>query len=242
MINYKRFKEKFPTPEDLEKAYPVGKDVAWLGYEKFTTVVAYIHDAYTTFEYAAKPHKLPELVCTDVHLVVIKTWIPSKVGWSYSVVDAFTFYSTVEMIEREMAIEAKKSKITGPKLNDCSYPYDDNTNIIVSHDGSLKMLYHTFSQNDTDATYPFKWDTLLLESVKYPKNFDKNPYIDIYGYGIDDWDWQKPFSVRLFDGDSALMIFKGCTVVNAVTGEKGTAPSAQRLDKVTIQVAEMEVF
>lgn len=126
-----------------------------------------------------------------------------------------------------------------PKLNDCSYPYDDNMNTIVSPDGSLKILYHAFTRNDTDPTYPFKWDKLLLESVQCPKNPDKNQYIDIYGYGIADWDWQKPFSAILFDDDSALMIFKGCTVVDVVTGEKGTA---QRPDKVTIRVTEMEIF
>ena len=231
MINYKQFKEKFPTPEDFEKAYPVGKYVGWDGPEKYTVIVAYIHDTYTAFKYAADPCKLPQPEYTDVYLVAIKTWIPSKADWAYSVVDTYTFYATVEMMEREAEIMEREREMRKSDMN-----------TIVSPDGSLKMLYHAFTQNDTDATYPFKWDKLLLESVQCPKNPDKNQYIDIYGYGIADWDWGKLFSAILFDGDSALMIFKGCTVVDAVTGEKGTAPSAQRPDKVTIRVTEMEIF
>lgn len=38
MVSYEKFIEKFPTTDDLEKAYPVGKKITWCDRTKRTIV------------------------------------------------------------------------------------------------------------------------------------------------------------------------------------------------------------
>lgn len=85
MVSYENFLEKFPKPEDLEKAYPVGKKIKWCDGMKYT-VVCYITDKNRN---------------SLSHLVIVKRY--SKYGrrWYYNVIDSYVFYATVEMVERE---------------------------------------------------------------------------------------------------------------------------------------------
>ena len=98
MVEYDEFIKKFPTTDDLEKAYPVGKKITWCDRYKYT-IIGYIIDEQfknkDDFE----------------HLVIMKCWSKYKQRWCYSTVNTFVFYTTVEMMEREeKADKAMKKK------------------------------------------------------------------------------------------------------------------------------------
>jgi len=90
MINYEQFINKFPTTESLENEYPVGKKFTWCDGYKYTIVGYMIDNQFKKkgdFE----------------HLIVVKFWSKSGHVWCYRIMNTFVFYSTVELIEREMS-------------------------------------------------------------------------------------------------------------------------------------------
>lgn len=102
MISYEKFIEKYPDEEDFngisfEKDFPIGTKFTWCDRNKYT-IVNYFKD--TCF---SKKDNYD-------HLVVFKTW--SKYGgrWCYQVANTFVFYSTWEMMQREMDTEEKIKK------------------------------------------------------------------------------------------------------------------------------------
>lgn len=97
MVSYEKFIEKFPTTEDLEKAYPVGKKIVWCDRMKYTIVGYQIDSTFRNKEDFS-------------HIVIMKTWSKYKQRWYYTVSDAYVFYATVEMMEREMKADAKSKK------------------------------------------------------------------------------------------------------------------------------------
>ena len=97
MKNYEKFIERFPTTDDFEKAYPVGKKITWCDRTK-RTIVGYLID-----EQFKKKDDFS-------HLVAMKYWVKHKQSWYYDIVDSFVFYSVVEMMEREVKAEQKLVK------------------------------------------------------------------------------------------------------------------------------------
>lgn len=97
MVSYEEFIKKFPTTEDFEKAYPVGKKVTWCDRRK-CTIVGYQID--TQFK------KKDDFT----HLVVMKGWSKYKQRWYYDVVNSYVFYATVEMMDRELKADTKLKK------------------------------------------------------------------------------------------------------------------------------------
>lgn len=97
MVSYEQFIKKFPTTEDFEKAYPVGKKVYWCDRYKYT-IVGYVTDT----QFSKKDD--------FSHLVVMKSWSKYKQRWFYQTADVYVFYATVEMVERELKEDKKREK------------------------------------------------------------------------------------------------------------------------------------
>ena len=97
MISYEKFIEKFPTTDDLEKAYPVGKKIIWCDRTK-RTIVGYFVD---------RQFKKDD---DYSHLVIMKFWAKHKQCWYYDIVDSFVFYSVVEMMERELKADMREKR------------------------------------------------------------------------------------------------------------------------------------
>lgn len=95
MVSYEKYIEKFPTLADLEKAYPVGKKIVWCDRMTYTIVCYHTDRTFNKKDDCA-------------NIVVIRTWSKHKRCWYYSTVDAFVFYSTVEMMERELKEDRKR--------------------------------------------------------------------------------------------------------------------------------------
>lgn len=97
MVSYEDFIKKFPTIEDLEKEYPVGKKITWSDRTKRTIVGYFIDEQFKKKDYFS-------------HLVIIKWWSKYKQRWFYDVVNSYFFYATIEMIERELNEDRKREK------------------------------------------------------------------------------------------------------------------------------------
>ena len=86
MIEYEDFIKKFPTTEDFEKAYPVGKKVTWYDGSKYTIVGYQIDNQFKSKD-------------NFKHLVIVKWWSKHKQRWYYDVESPYVFYATVEMMK-----------------------------------------------------------------------------------------------------------------------------------------------
>lgn len=97
MVSYEDFIKKFPTIEDLEKAYSVGKKITWIDRTKRTIVGYFIDEQFKKKDDFS-------------HLVIMKWWSKYKQRWCYDIIDSFVFYSVVEMMERELKEDKKMNK------------------------------------------------------------------------------------------------------------------------------------
>lgn len=94
MIKFEEFIEKFPTTESFEKVFPVGKKITWIDHDRYTIVGHQIDEQFS------KKGKF-------AHLVIMKCWSKYKQRWHYEIVGSFTFYSMIELMERETADDKK---------------------------------------------------------------------------------------------------------------------------------------
>lgn len=97
MVTYEQFIKKFPNTDDLEKAYPVGTTFTWCNRQKYHIVGYCIDEQFKNKD-------------EFNHLVICKTWSKYKQCWYYDAFNTFVFYSTVEMMERELKYDKQNKK------------------------------------------------------------------------------------------------------------------------------------
>lgn len=105
MVSYEEFFEKYPDEEtfdgkSFEKDFPIGTKFIWCDRQKYT-IVAYFKDTCFSNKNVYD------------HMVVFKTYSRYAQRWCYQVANTFVFYSTWEMMQRELKSEEKTKKKNG---------------------------------------------------------------------------------------------------------------------------------